>query len=227
MDGPGGIDYLDWRQPLKVWLGKTFAPGQIITPPHWDFSTEQQGHFLETFIVSDNLDSTQEQTDQAEENEDETDNRAEALENRKSPGFPADAYNVIESLASHKRDAIRADIQDILHPSYRGKELDILPIEVVMEMLHRALAFRVFPPALVNSPLHREQIAETISMYAHWQTRSDMAFSCSAYSTCLDLTTILRTPQLKALYDKHLRERRESIIRAHRAALQTLKTAQN
>lgn len=218
MDGIASTNHLVWRQRLAE-----RKPGQ---PAHIYFRTEDARAFLHTLIASTTFDEehgvkiytadgkpAQVQTLEAENSSQEDDLSIEASANKVIDGFPYEAYEAICTLTTTERTAIRQDIRSVLLPINSENILaDYLPIQILLEIIDAANDHDLFPPLLMEVASKYLFQPSIIDNYLEWILDTNISDFSTVYTLCLELTTILKTPELLKRFKQALGEHREVFI---------------
>ncbi len=218
MDGIATTDHFVWRQRL--------AERKTGQPAHIYFRTEDARAFLHTLIASTTFDEehgvkiytadgkpTQVQALETDDSCQEDDLSIEASANKVMDNFPLEAYEAICTLTTTERTAIRQDIRSVLLPINSENVLaDYLPIQILLEIIEAANNNDLFPQLLMDVASKYLFQPSIIENYLEWILDTDISDFSTVYTLCLELTTILNTPELLKRFKQALGEHREVFI---------------
>lgn len=181
--------------PILTWRAKlsTHQNG----PAYMHFSPEEARDFVDTFIALSNLDSESELPGIPLE---DADILEEARDDRRSKGFPIEAYNALHPLGNEERQQVRHDVNRVLSSAPTR-----LPVEVFLHTIEIATQNQQKPKYLHENE-RATLISGKINCYPHWRSTSEIAFDSSVYQLYLDLLLIIQRTDLARLFRKAIED---------------------
>ncbi len=215
MDGIATSDHLVWRQRLAE-----RTPGH---PIHVYFKAEEARAFLHTLIATTTFDEEHAVTAESKpaelqvvepsDDNQEDDMSIEANANKVIDGFPCEAYEAFSTLSNPERMAIRQDLRSVLLPIDANNRLeDYIPIQILFQIVEAATDNDLFPISSMREPRKYLYQAGIMENYLEWILETNISDFSTVYTLCLELTTILNTPELLKVFKKTLAEHRQVVI---------------